>query len=65
MSLQQKAAQQLTMAIKLTELAALHVNGYNDYDVFDSHLEEMGLTMEDMYNLQQLRMKLEQKHKQQ
>lgn len=65
MNLQKKAVSQLVLAIRLTELAALHVNGDNDYDVSDSRLEEMGLTMEDMYNLQQLCMKLEQKHKQQ
>lgn len=50
----------LIQAIKLTELTVLELSENEKLDMSEKALSEIGVTIEDMYNLQQLRMKLEQ-----
>lgn len=57
-----EVAKALINAIKLTEIAVLDVKVDGHFDVSEESMNKIGVTMEDMYNLQQLRIKLENKY---
>lgn len=51
----------LVAAIKFAEFGCLKRNDDGSLDVSEDNMKAIGLTMEDMYNLQELRIKLEKK----